>query len=108
MAQPALDVLRSLDNALAAAVAAVAPSVVHVARGRSGGTGIVWPSATNDLVISASFHTPDKTKVGLPTADGDLDWRDAEVIGRDAGTDVALLRVTGGGLPAAKLRDADI
>ncbi len=105
MAQPALDVFRSLDSALAAAVSAASPYVVHVARGRSGGTGIVWPSATNDLVISSSFHTPDKTKVGLPTADGDLDWRDAEVIGRDPGTDVALLRVTGGSLTGATLRE---
>jgi S1-C subfamily serine protease len=67
----------------------------------------VWPSATNDLVISASFHTPDSTKVGLPTGDGELDWRDAEVIGRDPGTDVALLRVSGGGLTAATLRELD-
>src|SRR5688500_8797516 len=105
MAQPVLDVLKSLDSALAAAVANVSPSVVHVARGRTGGTGIVWPSAANDLVVSASLHPPDKTKVGLPTADGELDWRDADVIGRDPGTDVALLRVSGGGLTAAKLRD---
>jgi serine protease DegQ len=104
MAQPALDVLRSLDQALTAAVAATSPSVVHVARGRSGGTGIVWAA---DLVISSSFHTPDKTKVGLPSADGELDWRDAEVVGRDPGTDVALLRVTGGGLTAAKFRETD-
>lgn len=102
MAQPALDVFRSLDQALAAAVAAAGPSVIHVARGRSGGTGIVW---ADDLVISASFHTPDQTKVGLPTADGELDWKDATVIGRDRGTDVALLRVTGGGLRAANLRE---
>jgi S1-C subfamily serine protease len=102
MAQPALDVFRSLDSALAAAVAAVGPSVVHVARGRTGGTGIVW---SDDLVISASFHTPDETRVGLPTADGDLAWRGARVIGRDPGTDIALLRVEGGGLPPAKLRE---
>ena len=102
MAQPALDVFRSLDQALAAAVAAAGPSVIHVARGRSGGTGIVW---ADDLVISASFHTPDQTTVGLPTADGELDSKDATVIGRDRGTDVALLRVTGGGLQAAKLRE---
>src|SRR5512139_2916150 len=103
MAQPALDVFRSLDQALAAAVAAAAPSVVHVARGRSGGTGIAW---ADDLVISASFHTPDETRVGVPTAT-DLDWREARVIGRDPGTDLALLRVTGGGLQPAKFRELD-
>jgi S1-C subfamily serine protease len=102
MAQPALDVFRSLDQALAAAVAAAAPSVIHVARSRFGGTGIVW---ADDLVISASYHTPDQTQVGLPGDDGELVLRDAEVIGRDPGTDVALLRVAGGGLTAATLRE---
>jgi serine protease DegQ len=104
MAQPAFDVFQALDSALAAAVAAAAPSVIQVSRGRSGGTGIAWAA---DLVITSSFHTHDKTTVGLPTADGELDERDAEVIGRDAGTDIALLRVTGGGLTPAKLRELD-
>lgn len=102
MAEPALDVFRSLDSALAAAVAAAGPSVVHVARGRGGGSGIVW---ADDLVVSASFHTPDETRVGVPTPEGDLDRREATVIGRDPGTDVAVLRVSGGGLVPAKLRE---
>ncbi len=102
MAAPALI---ALDNALADAVKAVGPSVVHVARGHhQGGTGIVWAT---DLVITSNFHTPDKTRVGLPTEDGELDLRDAEVIGRDPGTDVALLRVTGGGLTPATFRAID-
>jgi len=101
----ALPALHSLDHALAAAVAAVAPSVLHVARGHhSGGSGIVW---SPELVISASFHTPDRTKVGLPTADGDLELRDATVIGRDPGTDVAVLEVSGGGLAPAAFRELD-
>jgi S1-C subfamily serine protease len=104
MAQPAFDVFEALDSALAAAVAAAYPSVIQVSRGRSGGTGIAWAP---DLVITSSFHIHDKTTVGLPTADGDLDERDAEVIGRDAGTDTALLRVSGGGLTPAKLRELD-
>jgi S1-C subfamily serine protease len=105
MALPAQDVFRSLDQALAAAVAAAAPSVVSVSRGRGGGTGIAW---SDDLVISSSFHTPDRTRVGIGTQEGgDLDERDAEVIGRDPGTDLALLRVTGGGLTPAKLRELD-
>jgi len=104
MAQPALDVFHSLDQALAGAVASAAPSVVHVSRGRTGGTGIVWAP---DLVVSASFHTPDRTRIGVPTADGELDFHDAEVIGRDPGTDVALLEVPSGGLPPAKQRDLD-
>lgn len=103
MAQPAQNVFHALDQALATAVATAARSVVHVARGHGhGGTGIVW---ADDLVISSSFHTPDRTKVGIATADGEIDHRDAEVIGRDPGSDVALLRVTGGGLTPATFRD---
>src|SRR4051812_48164012 len=103
MAQPAQNVFHALDRALATAVATAARSVIHVSRGHGhSGTGIVW---ADDLVVSSSFHTPDRTKVGIPTTDGDLDersesagagglpgidHRDAEVIGRDPGTDVAL------------------
>jgi S1-C subfamily serine protease len=78
--------------------------VVHVSRGHAGGTGIAW---SEDLVVTSSYHTPDKTKVGIATGDGNLDLRDAEVIGRDPGTDVALLRVLGGGLTPATLREVD-
>lgn len=104
MANLNADVFHQLDQALAAAVAAAAPSVVHVARGHTGGTGIVIEA---DLVITSSFHAPDRTKVGIGLPDGTLDDREAEVIGRDPGTDVALLRVEGGGLTPAKLRDLD-
>lgn len=104
MAQPALNVFHQLDQALAAAVAAAAPSVVYVSRGRTGGTGLVW---AEDLIITSSFHTPDRTTVGIGTPDGTLDERDAEVIGRDPGTDIALLRVSGGGLTPATFRDVD-
>jgi S1-C subfamily serine protease len=105
MAQPAQNFFQALDQALAAAVATAGGSVVHVGRGHGhSGTGIAW---ADDLVISASFHTPDRTKVGIASGDGqgELDRRDAEVIGRDPGTDVALLRVTGGGLTPATFRE---
>jgi S1-C subfamily serine protease len=107
MAQPALDGFLALDHGLAAAVTTAAPAVIHVARGHGGGTGIAWAP---DLVITSSFHTPDRTEIGIAVAGNegaDLDTRDAEVIGRDAGTDVALLRVAGGGLTAAGLRELD-
>lgn len=113
MAQPVQNVFQALDQALAAAVAAAGRSVVQVSRGHGhAGTGIVW---ADDLVISSSFHSPDRTKVGIPAPPGNgdpadeeprtLDHREAEVIGRDPGTDIALLRVTGGGLTAATFRD---
>jgi S1-C subfamily serine protease len=109
MAQPAQNVFHALDQAVAAAVATAGKSVVQVGRGHGhSGTGIAW---ADDLVISSSFHTPDRTRVGIPAPDGngdgagELDRRDAEVIGRDPGTDVALLRVTGGGLTPAAFRE---
>jgi S1-C subfamily serine protease len=111
MAQPAQNVFQALDHAVATAVATAAPSVVHVARGHGhAGTGIVW---ADDLVISSSFHTPDRTTVGIATGDGEPGGGPggegangpAEVIGRDPGTDVALLRVTGGGLLPATFRE---
>ena len=43
--------------------------------------------------ITSSFHTPDRPRSASRSADGKLDERDAEVIGRDPGTDVAVLRV---------------
>jgi S1-C subfamily serine protease len=107
MAIPASnDVFHALDQGLAAAVATAGPSVVHVARPRSGGTGIAWAA---DLVVTSSFHTPDRTRVGIPTADGtgELASHEAEVIGRDPGTDVAVLRVTGAALTPAKQRELD-
>ena len=100
MAQPALDVFKALDQALAAAVSAAAPSVVSVSRGHTGGTGIAW---SDELVVTASYHVDDETTVTLDNGD----QRDAVVIGRDAGTDIAVLRVAGGGLVPAKLRELD-
>jgi S1-C subfamily serine protease len=102
MAQPAIDPFHALDHGLAAAVATAAPAVLHVVRARGGGSAIAWAP---DLAITSSFHVPDHTSIGVPLADGELERRDAEVIGRDPGTDVALLRIAGGGLTAAPLRD---
>jgi S1-C subfamily serine protease len=108
MAQPAQNIFHALDQALATAVATAGRSVVQVSRGHGhSGTGIAW---ADDLVISSNFHTPDRTKVSIPAAagepgGGEIVPREAEVIGRDPGSDVALLRVTGGGLSPAAFRD---
>ena len=103
MAQPAQNVFQALDQGLAAAVAAAAPAVIHISRGHSGGTGIAY---SEDLVVTSSFHTPDRTKLGIPQPDGSLDEREAEVIGRDPGTDLAVLRVSGGAGGAVRMMPA--
>lgn len=96
--------LSNLSNALGDAVATAAPGIVRVDRRRGAGTGIAW---SEDLVVTSSFHAADETTVAFAQADGSLVERAARVIGRDPGTDLAVLRVDGGGLTPAKLRDLD-
>jgi S1-C subfamily serine protease len=93
-----------LSSALAGAVDAASRSVVRVDRRRGSGTGIAW---SEDLVVTTSFHAPDRTSVGFTAADGALAEAEAELVGRDPGTDVAVLRVTGAGLSPAAFRDLD-
>lgn len=92
------------ESALTGAVSLTAPSIVRVDRRRGGGSGIAWAP---DLVVTASFHAADKTTIGVARPDGELDVRDATVVGRDPGTDIAVLRVDGGGLTPATFRDLD-
>lgn len=101
LAQP--DLLDSLDRSLSLAVSTVAPSVLRLARGRDGGTALVW---ADDLAVTSSFHCPDETEVLVPSSSGELEAREATVIGRDAGLDLALLRVAGGGLTVPVRRDS--
>jgi S1-C subfamily serine protease len=96
------ELLDTLDQALSAAVDAVSPSVLQLSRGHSGGTALVWK---DDLAVTASFHCPDHTEVLVTSLDGALESREATVIGRDPGLDVALLRIAGGGLVAPRVRD---
>lgn len=95
--------LASLETSLTGAVTTAAPSIVRVARRRGGGSGLAW---STDLVVTSSFHTPDRTHIGVAHPDrAELDERVGTVIGRDPGTDVAVVRVEGGGLPPATFRD---
>lgn len=91
-----------LDQSLSAAVAAVSPSVLHLARSHGGGTALVWK---DDLAVTSSFHCPDEPEVMVATPDGDLSSRRATVVGRDPGLDLALLRLDGA-LVAPAYRDA--
>ncbi|MDI3340286.1 MAG: trypsin-like peptidase domain-containing protein [Sphaerobacter sp.] len=92
------NLLTALSDSLADAVATAAPSVVRVeARRRLGATGIVWHA--DGLIVTADHvvERDDDITVGLP------DGRDvrAHIVGRDPGTDVAVLRVDATGLMAA-------
>ena len=91
-----------LSAELAAAVKKAGPGVVRIPRHRRpGSSGIVWTE--DGLVVTSSRalgHDEDITVV-LPNGDE----RDATLIGRDPGTDIALLRVAGEGFAPPALRD---
>jgi len=89
------NVLSEFSNALAATVAAAAPSIVRVdGRRRQSATGIIW---TEDGVVVTADHVvrkDDAIQIEMP--DGEL--IPANLLGRDRTTDVAILRVEAAGL----------
>ena len=104
-AQPDIEAsLATLDRALTGAVAAAQASVVRVARQRGAGTGIAW---TDTLIVSSNYHTPDDPVIGV-AAGADVVDRPGRVLGRDPGTDVALIAVDGGGLVPIARRVGDL
>lgn len=91
--------MQGLGDALAAAVERAARSVVQVAAPRRT-SGTVW---SDELVLAAAHAThADDVTVLLP----DGEERSAIVVGRDLATDVAVLRVAGGGLTPITFADA--
>ena len=112
-----IDILDVYSQAVTKVVAKVGPSIVHVrikkkgrARHRaipyesegSGSGVIIAPdgyAVTNNHVVEAA----DTIEVSLP--DGSA--YSAEPIGQDPATDLALLRISGSGLPIALLGDSD-
>lgn len=87
------------------AVASVSPSVVRVRARRHRGhvaSGIVWAS---DRVITAAHAVPREGNVELRLDDGTE--HGAEVIARDTGVGVALLRVEGASLARPSFRDVE-
>jgi S1-C subfamily serine protease len=93
--------LQALSASLAGLVAAAAPAVVAVASHRSRSSGFAW---REDLVVTADEVLADEGEVTVMLPGGEQ--RRATIAGRDPSTDVALLRVEGGGLAPALLHDA--
>lgn len=84
-----------LSQSLAAAVEAVGPAVVRV-EGRRGrpGSGVVW--SADGIIVTADHVLERDEDIRVARADGTI--VDATVAGRDATTDVAVLRAAGAGL----------
>ena len=95
--------LESLSGELARIVDAAAPSVVRVeGRRRSASSGVVWSA---DGVIVASHHAVDADEE-VPVGLHDGRTLSAKVVGRDPGSDLALLRAEASGLVPPRWADA--
>lgn len=80
----------ALSSALAEMVAAAAPHVVEVQSHRALASGFVW---RDGLVVTPDETLADDGKIEVELADGAV--LEAKLVGRDAATDIALLRVDG-------------
>ncbi|HKE18884.1 MAG TPA: trypsin-like peptidase domain-containing protein [Kofleriaceae bacterium] len=97
---------RAIDwsEELAAAVEAAGPGVLRLARHRYPGSATVW-DAKAGLVVTTSHAVASDDSARLTLAGGQE--RDAQVVGRDPGTDLALLRTDPTELAAPAFREAD-
>ncbi|HLU68883.1 MAG TPA: trypsin-like peptidase domain-containing protein, partial [Kofleriaceae bacterium] len=87
---------------LAGAVERAGPSVLRVARGRHGTSATVWDAAAG-LVVTTHHAVGGEDTAQLTLPGGEE--RAARVVGRDPGTDLALLRTDPAGLQAIARSD---
>ena len=98
----ALDNLQDFSDQLAAMVEQVARSTARVdARHRVAGTGIVWSS---DGVVVTADHVVEREEDIHVQLDGTT--YDAELVGRDPTTDLAVLRINSKNGVAARIADS--
>jgi serine protease Do len=94
--------VKDLGEAAAAVAERVRPSVVEVRLpGRGVGAGTIWSS---DGTIVTNHHVVPGDRAEVRLADGRV--FPAEVVARDPGNDLAVLRVPASDLPAAVIGDA--
>ncbi len=99
------NLLIDVSDSLANVVEEAQPWIVRVSgRRRFGATGMLW--SADGLIVTADhvIERPDDITIGLP------DGRElqATLVGRDQGTDLALLKVDATGLAAAELRSGPV
>ncbi|HWI85787.1 MAG TPA: S1C family serine protease [Sphingomonas sp.] len=88
----------ALSASLADLAAATTPSIVEVQSHHALATGFVW---RDGLVITPDETLADEGPIEIEESDGTV--RNATLVGRDAATDIALLRVEGLKAPATAL-----
>jgi S1-C subfamily serine protease len=94
--QAAASVLLALSTASASLIREVAPGLVSIQSARARSTGF---SLRPGLIVAAENALPDDNEVSIVAHDGAAS--PAQIVGRDASTDVALLRIQRTDLPKA-------
>jgi len=94
--------LDAYSSAVIAAVEAVGPAVVKIDAAQGGGSGVLF---TPDGLILTNSHVVEKSaRLMVVMTDGRS--MQADLIGQDADTDLAVIRVDGSALPFATLGDS--
>ncbi len=94
------NLLIELSDSLASVVASAQPWIARVsARRRSSATGMIW--SADGLIVTADHVIEREDDITVGLADG-REFK-ATLVGRDQGTDVALLKVDASDLPTAAL-----
>jgi S1-C subfamily serine protease len=95
--------LDAYSRAVVGAVEAVGPAVVRIAGGRGEGSGVLF--TPDGLILTNAHVVAASSRVTVSMTDGHT--FDADVVGRDPHTDLAVLRVSASGaLPWARLGDS--
>ena len=103
-ADPASTLLDAYSQAVIRVVERVAPSVVNVRRGRSGGSGVI---VTPDGYALTNAHVVEGAREVSVTLTNETEPVRAPVVGADPATDLAVVRIPRWGLPAAELAESD-
>jgi S1-C subfamily serine protease len=100
---PSLSVLSMLSRDLRALVARVAPSVVSVTHRRGQGSGLVL---AQDGFLLTNCHVAQRARGTLRVGLADGREFPADLVGEDAASNLAVLRVPASGLPTLRLADS--
>ena len=96
------ELLDAYSEAVTGAVERVAPAVVKVETGRGGGTGFIF--APDGLVLTNAHVAEEARRLTILLPDGRS--RDASLIGADADTDLAVLKISATDLHVLALGDS--